>query len=167
MKFNGGFTVPADRETVFARLNDPVFFSSCLDGVSDLVEIDPTHYTARLATRIAYIKFNFAIAIEIADIVAPSRVVARAEGTPLGIVGRLTALATADLAETEGQTEVTYEIDVSLAGKLGAIGQPVLRSKAREMERSFVEKLHAAFAVPESIGPESIGPEDAAQENAP
>ena len=151
MKFNGGFTVPAEREIVFARLNDPQFFASCLDGVSELTEIDPTHFTARLATRIAYIKFNFAISVEIAEIIAPSRVVAKSEGKPLGIVGRLTALATADLAEIAGEdggvlTEVTYEIDVSLAGKLGSIGQPVLRSKAREMEKSFVEKLHAAFA---------------------
>ena len=151
MKFDGGFTVPAEREIVFARLNDPHFFASCLDGVSELVEVDPTHFTARLATRIAYIKFNFAISVEIAEIVAPSRVVAKSEGTPLGIVGRLTALATADLQASvaedgSAQTEVSYEIDVSLAGKLGSIGQPVLRSKAREMERSFVEKLHAAFA---------------------
>jgi hypothetical protein len=28
---------------------------------------------------------------------------------------------------------------------LGSIGQPVLKSKAKEMERQFVEKLRAAF----------------------
>lgn len=146
MKFDGGFLVPADRETVFARLNDPQFFASCLDGVSELVEVDETHYTARLATRIAYIKFNFAIAVEIAEIDPPRRVVAKSEGTPIGIVGRLTALATANLEQREDGTQVSYEIDVSLAGKLGSIGQPVLRSKAREMEKGFVQKLNAAFA---------------------
>jgi carbon monoxide dehydrogenase subunit G len=50
------------------------------------------------------------------------------------------------LTEENGSTKVAYEIDVALAGKLGSIGQPVLRSKAREMERTFVERLHAAFA---------------------
>jgi carbon monoxide dehydrogenase subunit G len=146
MKFSGEFSVEAPRQTVFKRLNDARFFASCLDGVSDLVEVDPTHFKAKLATKIAFIRFTFAISVEIAEIDAPSRVVAKAEGAPLGVVGRLTSLATADLTEENGSTKVAYEIDVALAGKLGSIGQPVLRSKAREMERTFVERLHAAFA---------------------
>ncbi len=146
MKFSGEFSVPATREIVFARLNDARFFASCLDGVSDLVEIDPTHYTARIETKIAFIRFTFAISVDIVEVEAPSRIAAKAEGTPLGVVGRLTSLATANLTEAEGCTIVAYDIDVALAGKLGSIGQPVLRSKAKEMERIFVERLRAAFA---------------------
>ena len=146
MKFSGEFSVPASRAIVFARLNDAPFFASCLDGVSDLVEVDPTHYTAKMETRIAFIRFTFAISVDIADVEAPSRIVAKAEGTPLGVVGRLTSLATAHLTEADGSTIVAYDIDVALAGKLGAIGQPVLRSKAKDMERIFVERLRAAFA---------------------
>jgi len=33
-----------------------------------------------------------------------------------------------------------------LAGKLGSIGQPVLRSKAKDMEKIFATRLRAAFA---------------------
>ncbi len=146
MKFSGEFSVPAPREIVFARLNDARFFASCLEGVSDLAEVDATPYTAMLETRIAYIKFKFAISIELAEVAAPSKIVAKAEGAPVGVVGRLTSTATANLAETDGATTVSYEIDVALAGKLGSIGQPVLRSKAKEMERSFVKNLHAAFS---------------------
>ena len=39
-----------------------------------------------------------------------------------------------------------YEIEAALTGKLGSLGQPVIRSKAKDMERQFVEKLSAAFA---------------------
>ncbi len=35
-----------------------------------------------------------------------------------------------------------------LTGKLGSLGQPVLRSKAKEMERQFAARLAAAFAAP-------------------
>jgi carbon monoxide dehydrogenase subunit G len=41
---------------------------------------------------------------------------------------------------------VQYEIEAALTGKLGSLGQPVIRSKAREMERHFVENLRSAFA---------------------
>jgi carbon monoxide dehydrogenase subunit G len=33
-----------------------------------------------------------------------------------------------------------------LTGKLGSLGQPVLKSKAREMEKQFAARLAAAFA---------------------
>ena len=46
MKFTGEFTVPAPRTQVFEKLNDPQFFAYCLEGVSDLEEIDPEHYKA-------------------------------------------------------------------------------------------------------------------------
>ena len=41
---------------------------------------------------------------------------------------------------------MSYEIDAALTGKLGSLGQPVLRVKAKEMEKQFAERLRAAFA---------------------
>jgi carbon monoxide dehydrogenase subunit G len=41
---------------------------------------------------------------------------------------------------------VTYSVESTLAGKLGSIGQPVLRSKAKDMEKQFAARLRAAFA---------------------
>lgn len=146
MKFTGEFVVPAERDIVFAKLNDPQFFASCLEGVSDLEEVDPTHYTATLETRIAYIRFRFDVAVTIAELDAPGRIVAMVEGTPKGVIGRLTATATAQLDAVEQGTSVSYEMDVALAGKLGSIGQPVLKAKAKEMERGFVRNVDAAFA---------------------
>ena len=146
MKFTGEICVPAGREAVFDKLNDARFFASCVDGVSDLMEIDATHYTARLQSRIAYIRFTFDIAVEITESSRPDRVTAKAEGTPIGIVGRLTATSSAQLQEDAEGTRVAYDIDLSLAGKLGSIGQPALKSKAKEMERQFAARLLAAFA---------------------
>jgi len=39
-----------------------------------------------------------------------------------------------------------------LTGKLGSLGQPVLRAKAKEMERQFAARLAACFAAPETTG---------------
>lgn len=145
MKFSGEFTVCAPRQRVFDRLNDPEFFASCVEGVTDLQEVDRENYTAMLQTRIAYIKFGFAVTVALLERDPPCRVVARVEGVPKGVVGRLTAIAEAHMDEAGGETVVRYEMDVALAGKLGSIGQPVLKSKAREMERSFIANVHAAF----------------------
>jgi 3-oxoadipate enol-lactonase len=88
MIFTGKIDVPAPPAAVFAKSHDAHFFASCVDGVEYLVEIDDRHYTATLDTRVAYIKFKFAVAVELDE---PMRVVAKAEGSPARMVGRLTA----------------------------------------------------------------------------
>ncbi len=146
MKIVGTIEIPAPRHLVFDKLRDARFFASCIDGVSDLTEIDPIHYTATLTTKIAYIHFNFAIAVEIVRLEPPNMIVCRSEGKPLGMIGRIVSTSVATLSECNNGTVISYEIEMSVAGKLGSLGQPVLRSKAKDMERQLAINLSAAFA---------------------
>lgn len=146
MKFTGDISIGAPREAVFAKVQDARFFASCVEGVQNLNEIDATHYTAVLETKVAYLKFKFNVTVEVVRMEAPREIEAKVEGTPLGIVGRLTASSITRLEDEDGGTKVSYEIDAALTGKLGSLGQPVLRAKAKEMERIFTERIRAAFA---------------------
>jgi carbon monoxide dehydrogenase subunit G len=146
MKFTGNISVPAPREAVYAKVRDARFFASCVEGVRDLNEIDSDHYTAVLDTKVAYLNFKFNVAVEVVRADPPHEIEAKIEGTPLGIVGRLTASSVTRLAEENGGTKISYEIEAALTGKLGSLGQPVLRSKAKELERQFAERMRAAFA---------------------
>jgi uncharacterized protein len=120
-----------------------------VEGVRDLNEIDCDHYTAVLETKIAYLKFKFNVTVEVLRAEPPKEIEARIEGTPSGIVGRLTARSLTRLAEENGGTKVSYEIETALTGKLGSLGQSVLRAKAKEMERQFAERIRAAFTAAE------------------
>jgi carbon monoxide dehydrogenase subunit G len=146
MKFTGDIAVGAPREAVYAKVRDAQFFASCVEGVRDLVEIDGDHYNAVLETKVAYLKFKFKVTVEVVRADPPSEIEAKVEGVPSGIVGRLTARSLTRLVEENGGTRVSYEVDAALTGKLGSLGQPVLRAKAREMERQFGERIRAAFA---------------------
>jgi carbon monoxide dehydrogenase subunit G len=145
MKFSGDIAIPASRETAFAKLGDPRFFASCIDGLHDLTEVDKSHYTAVMETRIAYLKFKFNIAVEVLRVDPPNEIEARIEGIPAGVVGRLTARSRARVAEENGEARVSYEVEAALTGKLGSLGQPVLRAKMKEMEREFAKRVRAAF----------------------
>ena len=146
MKLSGQLTVPAPRAAVFDALRDARLFASCVEGVRDLREIDATHYRAVMETRVAYIKFKFDVAVEVTRADAPDVIEAKIEGTPHGIVGRLSAASVTTLAEESDGTRVAYEIDAALTGRLGSLGQPVIRAKAKEMERQFAARLGEAFA---------------------
>jgi hypothetical protein len=145
MQFQGELSVKAPREHVFEKLKDAYFFASCIEGVRNLSELSPNCYAAQFETKLAYISFKFAVEVEMTKIESPNCIEAKVEGKPLGIVGRLSAIAITNLAEKADETIISYKIDATLAGKLGAIGQPVMKSKAKELERMFVKNLRAAF----------------------
>lgn len=146
MNVSGEFTVNAPRDVVFRTLREANSFVRFVDGVHDLKEIDPTHYEAVFETQVAYLKFKFNVTVEVTRTQEPSEIEAKIEGTPLGLVGRLTAKSITRLEDAGSETKINYSVESTLTGKLGSIGQPVLRSKAKAMERQFAERLRAAFA---------------------
>ena len=148
MKFSGELTVKAPRAQVYKAVRDARFFASCIDGVNDLKETAPDTYSAVFETKVAYMKFKFNVTVQVTRAEEPKDIEAKVEGTPLGIVGRLTATSLTRLSDAGAGTKIDYEVESALTGKLGSLGQPVLRSKAKEMERQFAARLEAAFAKP-------------------
>ena len=146
MKFSGELTVKAPRAKVYKAVRDARFFASCIDGVQDLQETAPDTYSAVFETKVAYMKFSFKVIVTVVRADEPREIEAKVEGAPLGIVGRLTATSLTRLIEVGDETKIEYEVDAALTGKLGSLGQPVLRSKAKDMERQFAARLAAAFA---------------------
>ena len=148
MKFSGELTVKAPRAKVYKAVRDARFFASCVDGVRDLEETAPDTYAAVFETKVAYMKFSFKVIVTVVRADEPREIEAKVEGAPLGIVGRLTATSLTRLIELGDETKIEYEVDAALTGKLGSLGQPVLRSKAKDMERQFAARLAALFASP-------------------
>ena len=148
MKITGELAVRAPREAVFDKLQDARFFASCVDGVNELTAIDATHYDALFETKVAYMKFSFKLTVAVTHSDRPSDIETAIEGKPLGIVGRLSATSKTHLTQDGDDTKIAYEIDAVLTGKLGGLGQPVLRSKAKDMEKQFTARLAESFAIP-------------------
>ena len=153
MKITGELALRAPREAVFDRIQDARFFASCIDGVQELTEIDPMLFDATFETKVAYMKFSFRLTVAVTRRDPPSDIETTIEGKPLGIVGRLSATSKTHLTQVGADTKIAYEIDAVLTGKLGGIGQPVLRAKAKEMEKQFTARLTEAFAEPAGCNP--------------
>ena len=142
--------VQAPRLQVYQALRDARLFASCVEGVRDLVETGPDAYSAMFETKVAYMKFAFKVTVQVVRAEEPREIEAKIEGAPVGIVGRLTATSITRLTEMAGAARIDYDVETALTGKLGSLGQPVLRAKAKEMERQFAARLAAAFAAPAS-----------------
>jgi carbon monoxide dehydrogenase subunit G len=145
MRLTGEIEVKAPREAVFDAVRNARFFASCIDGVSELTEIDATHYSALMETKLSFMRFKFKVTVDLARIDPPGEIEARIEGTPLGFLGRLTAVSVTALTEADGVTTLAYSMELALTGKLGSLGQSVFKAKATDMTRQFAERLRAGL----------------------
>jgi len=149
MKFTGQLTVQAPRAEVYKAVRDARFFAACVDGVSELTETAPDVYAAVFETKVAYMKFRFKSRVEVVRADQPSEIEAKGRRHSARHCRRLTATALTRLsdAETDGGigTRIDYEVEAALTGKLGSLGQPVLRSKAKEMERPICRAARRGF----------------------
>ena len=136
--------VAADRSTAFAIVRDPQRLARCIPGCTELRAIGPDRYTAVLTSRVAFMTVSFNVTVDVTRIELPSRLEATITGDAIGLSGRVVATATMEFVEiSEYRTAIRYTTAVGLTGKLGSLGQPVLRATSARLAREFGDHLKA------------------------
>jgi uncharacterized protein len=144
LQTGGEFTVAVPQDRAFAFISDPFKIATCIPGCTDLREISPGKYGAKLTNRVGPISISFDVTVELTKVEAPTAIDAVVSGNAAG--GRLTATATVRLdAVDAANTKVSYTVDLGLTGKLGGIGQPVFRAKSDELSKKFGANVRAAL----------------------
>jgi carbon monoxide dehydrogenase subunit G len=105
---------------------------ACVPGVEDLQEVDPDQYRAIMRLKVGPIAIKLDGKMRIVERDRERwKATMRAEGRDRGIGGEVTANVVMTLVECEpDSTELVVHSDVSVLGKLGEFGQPVMRKKA-------------------------------------
>jgi carbon monoxide dehydrogenase subunit G len=144
LQTGGNFTVAVAQDRAFAFISDPFKIATCIPGCSDLREVAPGKYAAKLSNRVGPISLTFDVTVELTKVDAPASIDAVVSGNAPG--GRLTATASVRLdAVDAANTKVTYTVDLGLTGKLGGIGQPVFRAKSDELSKKFGANVRTAL----------------------
>ena len=139
---SGEITVAVDRSTAFAIIRDPFRLGRCIPGCSDLRETRPDRYTAVLTSRVAFMTVSFNVIVDVTRIEPPAALEAKITGDARGLSGHVVATARLDLTDAGGaNTIVRYATAVGLTGKLGSLGQPVLRATSAKLAREFGDNL--------------------------
>lgn len=147
MRISSSFTIPAAPHEVFDRFLDTGTMRSCIPGCQELERLDDMHYRGQLVNEVAHVRFNARFAAEIVELARPRlvRAVLTGEDRRLGSSLKLAASLGMEPAG-ESACAVSYEMDLALWGKLGRLGEPILRRRSAEVERDFVAAFTAAFA---------------------
>jgi hypothetical protein len=142
MRIGSTLTIPAEPRQVFERFLDPDTMQACIPGCTELQRLDDTHYRGLLVNEVAHVRFNASFAAEITEIQSPRLVRAVLTGEDRKLGSSLKINATLEVVPDGDQSKVTYGMDLALWGKLGRLGEPIVRRRSVEVERQF----SAAFA---------------------
>ena len=150
VKLASSFTVPAAADKAVALLLDPTTMRSCIPGCEELVQTDETHYKGTLVNEVAHVRFKAAFAAEIVSVTesgvdgpAVVHALLRGEDRRLGSTIRVDATLRVAPVEPGDASEIGYEFELAIRGKLGRLGEAVIRRRTAEVERQFVEALTA------------------------
>lgn len=140
MEIKGQYFVPASREKVWEALNDPDVLRACIPGCDELEQTSPTSFEAKVTAKVGPVRAKFAGEVELTDIVAPEsyRISGQGKG---GAAGFAKGGARVALAEKDGGTDLTYDVDVVVGGKLAQIGARFIDSTASKMADQFFTKF--------------------------
>lgn len=152
VKLSSSFTVPAAADKVVALFLDPQTMRSCIPGCEELVQTDERHYQGTLVNEVAHVRFKAGFTAEIVSVAeavagpAVVHAVLRGEDRRLGSTIRMDAtlrvspIGSSDAAQA---AEVAYEFELAIRGKLGRLGESVIRRRTAEVERQFADALTA------------------------
>jgi hypothetical protein len=147
MRIGSTLTIPAEPSRVFDRFLDPETMRACIPGCVELERLDDAHYRGLLVNEIAHVRFNARFAAEVTEIDAPHLVRAVLTGEDRRLGSSLKLNATLTVEPQDAGSRVSYEMDMALWGKLGRLGEPIVRRRSVEVERQFSAAFAQACAV--------------------
>ena len=142
MELEGSRVIAADRETVWARLNDAETLRACIPGCQELTGSPEEGFEAVVVQKVGPVKATFKGAVTLSDVQPGQSYRISGEGKG-GVAGFAKGGADVSLADVEGGTELSYKVAAQVGGKLAQLGNRIIGGFARKMADQFFEKFQA------------------------
>lgn len=148
MKLEQRLVVPATRDKLWDLLMDMPRVGRCFPGVEQVTRVDDHNYQGVVRVRVGPVTLNMSGTIQVLeqdnDRWHASLLL---DGAERRVGGAVHAAMQMDLIElAQGDTELVITSDISFLGKLGELGQPVIRKKADSIIQEFASNLRQAVA---------------------
>ena len=145
MTMTGEVELPARRETVWTKLNDPEVLKACIPGCEQLDKTSDSEFSAVATIKVGPVKARWKGKVRLSDLDPPNsyRISGEGEG---GVAGFAKGGAKVSLSDKDGGTLLTYDVEAQIGGKLAQLGQRLINSAAKKTADDFFEKFAAAVA---------------------
>src|ERR1700749_2054963 len=136
MDMSGEYRVAAPRAKVWEALNDPAVLKQCITGCEEITMRSPPEITARVAARVGPVSARFTGKVTLSELDPPNGYKISGEGSG-GVAGFAKGGATVALAEKDGGTLLTYNVEAQIGGKLAQLGQRLINGSAKKLADEF------------------------------
>jgi carbon monoxide dehydrogenase subunit G len=143
MKMENRCLVPADRDVTWALVTDIPRAAACVPGVQDVTTEEEGRFRAVMQVRVGPISLNLAGTIKVLEQdeeKGEARYLVEASDRRVG-GGVHTSISMQLSPQPDDQTELTIVSDTNFMGRLGELGQPIIRRKANTTMQEFARNL--------------------------
>ena len=147
MTMTGEVMLPAKRQLVWEKLNDPEVLKACIPGCQSLEKTSDTSFKATAKIKIGPVGATFSGAVQLTDLDPPNGYKISGEGQG-GIAGFAKGGASVHLTDAEGGTKLAYNVEANVGGKIAQLGSRLIDSVAKNMADKFFANFVAAVSPP-------------------
>ena len=148
MKLENSCAVPASREETWNFLTDVATAAMCVPGVVDVVSNEEGCYSGTLKARVGPMSITLSGTVRVEEQDREhgrARYLVEASDRRLG-GGVKTEMTVRLRSSSPTETELDIETDTTFMGRLGELGQPVIRRKAQSTIEEFARNLARALS---------------------
>lgn len=139
MKISGEATVHAPVERVWQALRDPAVLARTIPGCEQLESTGPSRYRMTVTAGVASTEGTYSGTVEMRERQRPSSFAISAGGA--GAPGTIEGDVHVWLSEVDGATQLRYDVDATLGGLIGGLGQRLLAGVASRSAGEFFAAL--------------------------
>ena len=136
MTMNGEVQLPAPRQVVWAKLNDPDVLKASIPGCEELEKTDEHSFRVVAKMKVGPVSARFKGKVTLSDIDPPNGYKISGEGEG-GVAGFAKGGATVGLADKDGGTLLSYNVEAQIGGKLAQLGQRLINGAAKKLADEF------------------------------
>jgi carbon monoxide dehydrogenase subunit G len=140
VKVSGTQIIPAAPEQAYAMLQDPAILAKAIPGCGGLEKTGEGDYKLKLKVVLASLGGDFEGRVRLTDPVPPTSFRMIVEGT--GKMGFLKGEGVLKLGPIPEGTEVTYDGDAQIGGKMAAVGNRLIDATAKLLIKRFFQKIN-------------------------
>ncbi|GHA42628.1 carbon monoxide dehydrogenase [Amylibacter ulvae] len=132
--------IKADPATVWKAILDPEVLKQCVPGCQEMTGDAETGFTATVVQRVGPVKATFKGIVNLSDLNAPHSLTISGEGQG-GVAGFAKGGADVTLTPNGSGTELAYNVEAKVGGKLAQLGSRIIDSFASKMADQFFQKF--------------------------
>lgn len=147
MKMTETRTIAASPEAVWAALLNPDMLKRCVPGCTEMTGSAKDGFEATVVQKVGPVKATFKGSVILSDMVPGRSLTLSGEGKG-GAAGFAKGAADITFAPTSDGTELSYEVEAKVGGKLAQLGSRIIDGFAKKMADQFFGNFQTALEAP-------------------